>query len=93
MFVQITVYLSNQSGSSTGFVSPVGGNLWFAFVVPCQTMNTWFNQNQTEFGISVFPKQNNKKNDVIVYTGDKLIILKLLPVPFQMFSDCYGFLD
>lgn len=65
MFVQIPVYLSNQSRSSTGLISPVGGNLWLAFVVPCQTMDTWFNQNQTEFGISVFSKQNNKKKKCI----------------------------
>lgn len=63
-----TVYLGNQSGSSAGFVFPVGCNLWFAFVVSCQTVDTWFNQNQTEFGISVFPEHEKIGYKVIIGT-------------------------
>lgn len=36
-------------------VFPVGCNALSSFVIPCQTMDSTFNENQTEFGILILP--------------------------------------
>ena len=46
--------LGDKGGSSGWFVSPVGGQLARASVVTGETVDFGFNENQTEFGVSVF---------------------------------------
>lgn len=47
---------SNESRCCTRLVFPVGRQHWFGFVVACQSMNPWLNQNQAKLWIFVFPE-------------------------------------
>ena len=45
--------LCHQGACASGFVSPRGRKLLRTFVVSCQTVNTGFDQNQSELGIQI----------------------------------------
>ena len=59
------IYLSDQCGSSSTFIFPVGWKYALGFVVASKTVDSALDKNQSEFRVGVLQKKKkNKENSV-----------------------------
>ena len=79
--------LGYHSGGSCGLVFPIWWQYTFLFVVSSQTVNSWFNQNQAEFGISILTITFEMFSD-----GDCLLN-KVIDIFWQIRSQTLGLED
>lgn len=66
--MNIIEILSDKSRGCSTLVLPVGREHGLGFVVSCKSVNTGLYENQSEFGVLVFPGRKKKKEEDIVTT-------------------------